>query len=212
MSGDRRFFGQEASHGVTQRDLFVAQFQVHERGNPRTRCAVMFLLICVVPPAMVSERERQAVVGPPARTGARAQQIERQRCNLLPDLAPDRLGKTRRAECVPAMQNRRDRTLTKHFQILDPQGDLAEAPQRCGVFEHGPAVDLDAGEVPYQLAQSRVHLGVEARRACAFVAERRGGNLPAAVDRSEHGIGRDLNIVEEHFREVSIAGERDQWP
>ena len=57
MSGDRGLFGEKASHGVAQRDLLVGQLQVHERGNPKMRWAVMFLLICVVPPAMVSERE-----------------------------------------------------------------------------------------------------------------------------------------------------------
>ena len=57
MPGDRRLFGKKASHGVAQRDLLVGQLQVHDRGNPRTRWAVMFLLICVVPPAMVSERD-----------------------------------------------------------------------------------------------------------------------------------------------------------
>ena len=57
MSGDGSFFGEKASHGVAQRDLLVGQLEVHERGNPRTRWAVMFLLIWVVPPAMVSERD-----------------------------------------------------------------------------------------------------------------------------------------------------------
>ena len=56
MSGDGSLLGKKASHGVAQRDLLVGQLQVHERGNPRTRWAVMFLLICVVPPAMVSAR------------------------------------------------------------------------------------------------------------------------------------------------------------
>jgi hypothetical protein len=37
MPGNRSLFGKEAPHGVAQRDLLVAQFQVHERGNPRTR-------------------------------------------------------------------------------------------------------------------------------------------------------------------------------
>ena len=57
MLGIDCLFGEEAPHGVAQRHLLVGEFEVHFRGNPSTRCAVMFLLICVVPPAMVSERD-----------------------------------------------------------------------------------------------------------------------------------------------------------
>src|SRR4029078_7025271 len=50
-------FGEELPHGVAKRDLLVCQLQVHRRGSPRTRVAVMPLLIWVVPPAMVSDRD-----------------------------------------------------------------------------------------------------------------------------------------------------------
>ncbi len=57
VARNRRLLGKEAAGGVAQRDLLVGEFEVHFRGSPRTRCAVMFLLIWVVPPAMVSERD-----------------------------------------------------------------------------------------------------------------------------------------------------------
>jgi len=68
------FLGEELSHGVTQCALLVGQLQVHWRGNPRTRCAVMFLLIWVVPPAIVSERDdrRWCAQRPSAPVGPRA--------------------------------------------------------------------------------------------------------------------------------------------
>ncbi len=57
VARNRCFLSKKAPRGVAQRDLLVGEFEVHLRGNPSTRCAVMFLLICVVPPAMVSERD-----------------------------------------------------------------------------------------------------------------------------------------------------------
>ena len=57
VSRNRCLLSEKAPRRVAQRDLFVGEFEVHLRGNPNTRCAVMFLLIWVVPPAMVSERD-----------------------------------------------------------------------------------------------------------------------------------------------------------
>ncbi len=57
MPRNRCLLSKKAPCGVAQRHLLVGEFEVHLRGNPRTRWAVMFLLICVVPPAMVSERD-----------------------------------------------------------------------------------------------------------------------------------------------------------
>src|ERR1700722_18460326 len=57
MTRNRRPFRQKTPCGVAQCQLLVGEFEIHLRGNPSTRCAVMFLLIWLVPPAMVSERE-----------------------------------------------------------------------------------------------------------------------------------------------------------
>jgi hypothetical protein len=81
----------------------------------------------------------------------RPKQVEGQCSDLLPNLTPDRLGKARRPERVAAVQDRRDRSLTQHLEVFDPQGDFAETPQSRGVLEHGPIVDLDIGEVGCQV-------------------------------------------------------------
>jgi hypothetical protein len=45
MVRNRCLVGEKAPGGVAQRCLLVGEFEVHLRGNPSTRCAVMFLLI-----------------------------------------------------------------------------------------------------------------------------------------------------------------------
>ena len=57
MTRNRGLFRKIAPRRIAQRHLLIGEFEIHFRGNPSTRCAVMFLLIWVVPPAIVSERD-----------------------------------------------------------------------------------------------------------------------------------------------------------
>ncbi len=178
MGCDAGLFGQEAPHGVAQCHLLIGEFEVHLRGSPSTRVAVMPLLIWVVPPAMVRLRDdrRRSTHRPLC---ARAEHVERQRGELLAGLRPHALGQARRPERVAAVQRRRDRPLAQQFEVFDAHRDLTQPAQRRAVLEHRRAVDGVVGQVGDEVGQLHLHLRVQPRRSRALVAQRRGGDLPS---------------------------------
>ena len=108
------------------------------------------------------------------------------------------------------MQRCRDRPLAQLLEVVDLDGERTEASQRRLVLERRAPVDGVLGEIGDQVGEVLAQLRIESRGPCPFVAQRRGGHSPPAVQRAEQGVGGDANVVEEHLGEVSRAVHGDQ--
>ena len=170
----------------------------------------MPLLIWVVPPAMVSERDDRRRSTHRWLVMFGAEHVERQRGEVLAQLRPHALGQAGRPERVTAVQRRRDRPLAQQLEVVDPHRDVAEPAQRRAVLERRPAVDDVVGQVGDEVGQLDLHLRVQPRGTRPFVAQRRGGDLPSPVERAEQRVGGHPHVVEEHLREVGGSVQGDQ--